>query len=61
MENHGGMISPAESSSFVHQSSLAFLPAESSSSKAGRTEERNYEFGLTKHICSYFEGVFNMP
>jgi hypothetical protein len=61
MENHGGMISTVENSSFVHQSSLAILPAQSSSRKAGRTEETNYEFGLTKHLCSYFEGFFNMP
>jgi hypothetical protein len=31
---------------FVHQSSLAFLPAESSSSKAGVTGEGNYEFSI---------------
>jgi hypothetical protein len=22
--------------------------------------EGNYEFGFTKYLCSYFEGIFNM-
>jgi hypothetical protein len=44
-----------------HQKSLTILPAESSSSKAGRTGEGNYEFGLTKYLSSHFKGVFNMP
>jgi hypothetical protein len=29
--------------------------------KAGRTDEGNYEFCLTKYLSSYFEGFFNMP
>jgi hypothetical protein len=33
MESHGGMILTGENSWLVHQSSLAILPAESSSSK----------------------------
>jgi hypothetical protein len=36
---------------FVHQSSLAILPAESCSSKAGGTGEGNDEFGLMKYVC----------
>jgi hypothetical protein len=45
MENHGGMLSTGENSLFVHQSSLAILPAELSSSKTGGTGEGN-EFSL---------------
>jgi hypothetical protein len=37
--------------------SLVILPAESSSSKAGETGERNDNFGLMTYLCSYFEGV----
>jgi hypothetical protein len=33
MENHGGMMSTEKNSYFVHQSSLAILPGESSGSK----------------------------
>jgi hypothetical protein len=44
MKNHGGMISAEENSLFVHQSSLAILPAESSSSEAGGTGEGKDEF-----------------
>jgi hypothetical protein len=33
MENHGGMMLTEENSWYVHQSSLAILPAESSGSK----------------------------
>jgi hypothetical protein len=43
MENHGGMIT-GEISNFIHQSSLEILAAKSSSSKAGGTNEGNYEF-----------------
>jgi hypothetical protein len=46
---------------FVHQSPLAVLPTESSTSKLGELGEGNYKFGLTKYLCSYFEGIFNIP
>jgi hypothetical protein len=42
---------------FVRQSSLATLQEESSSSKAGGTDNGNYEFGLTKYLCSYFQKI----
>jgi hypothetical protein len=42
MENPDGMILTGEKSSFVHQCHLAILPAKSSSSKAGGTDEGNY-------------------
>jgi hypothetical protein len=57
---HGGMISTGENSWFVHQSSLAILPAESHSRKSGGTDEGNDEFGLTKYLYSYSAGIFNM-
>jgi hypothetical protein len=53
MENHGGIIFTGGSSWFVHQSSLTVLLAESSGSQAGGTGEGNYEFRLTKYLCSY--------
>jgi hypothetical protein len=40
MDNHGGMTSTGENSWVVHQSSLAILPVESSSSKSGGTWQR---------------------
>jgi hypothetical protein len=61
MVNHGGMISTQYNSWFVHQSSLAVLPAEPFSSKVGGTDKGNYEFRLTKYLCLYFKGMFNMP
>jgi hypothetical protein len=57
IENHGGMISAG----FNHHSPLEILHAESSRSKAEGTGEGNYELGLTKYLCSYFEGLFNTP
>jgi hypothetical protein len=45
----------------IYHSSLAIPPAESSSSKTGGIGKGNYEFGLTKYLCSYFKGFFNMP
>jgi hypothetical protein len=59
MENHVGMVSTGEN--FVHQSALAILPAESISSKVWKTGEENDELGILKYLCSYFEGIFNMP
>jgi hypothetical protein len=38
------MISTGENSCFVHQSSLAILPAEPSSSEVGGNYDGNYEF-----------------
>jgi hypothetical protein len=35
---------------FVHQSSLAIIPGESSTSEAGGTGEGNYECYLTKYL-----------
>jgi hypothetical protein len=61
MENHSGMIWAGGNSSIVHQNFLEIPPAELSSSNAGGTGEGNDEFGLTKYLCSYFEGIFNMP
>jgi hypothetical protein len=46
MENNGGYISTGESIWFIHQSSLAILQTESSSSKAGGSTEGNYGFCL---------------
>jgi hypothetical protein len=58
--NHGRMMLTGEDSYFICQSSLAILPAESYSSKAGGTSKGNDEFGLIKYLCSYFEVFFNM-
>jgi hypothetical protein len=44
MEKHGCMISTGENSCFVHQGSLAILPAEPSSSEVGGNCDGNYEF-----------------
>jgi hypothetical protein len=30
-------------------------------SEGGGTGEGNDDFGLMKYLCSYFEGIFNMP
>jgi hypothetical protein len=45
----------------VYQNSLAFLPAEASSSKGGRNYKENDKVDPTKYLCSYFIGFFNMP
>jgi hypothetical protein len=49
MENHGGMLSTEEISWFVHQSSLAILPAVIWQ-EAGGSGEGNDEFGLAKYF-----------
>jgi hypothetical protein len=54
MEDHGGMLATWENSCFIHQA-LWQVYQQSSSSTAGRTGEGNYEFGLAKYFCSYFE------
>jgi hypothetical protein len=43
---------------FVHQSSLAIIPGESSTSEAGGTGEGNYEFLPYEVSFSYFECFF---
>jgi hypothetical protein len=50
------MVLAGENSHFIYLSSLAILPAESSSSKAGGTGKGNVDFGFTKYLCSYFRG-----
>jgi hypothetical protein len=47
---HGGMILTVINSWFIHQSSLAILLAESSSSRGGGTGKGNDEFCLTKFL-----------
>jgi hypothetical protein len=37
------------------------LPGNPTSREAGGTREENYEFGLTKYLCSYLKEIFNMP
>jgi hypothetical protein len=49
MKNHGEVMSIVENW-FVHQSSVAILPEESYSSKAGGICKGNDEFCLTKYI-----------
>jgi hypothetical protein len=61
MGNYGGMISTGGNSWFVHHSCLKILPPEPSSRDAGGTCEWNEACGLTKYLCSYFEGICNMP
>jgi hypothetical protein len=39
---------------------LAILLAESSRRKTEETSEGNDEFSLTKYICSYLDGIFNI-
>jgi hypothetical protein len=57
MKNHSGMISTIGNSWFVHQSSLASLPAELSSTKAGGTGEGSDEFGHTKYFVYTSKGT----
>jgi hypothetical protein len=56
METLGGMISTGVNSCFFHQTSLAFLPAESSSSKAGGAGKGNDEFCLSKYPFHTWKG-----
>jgi hypothetical protein len=59
MENHGGMISTRG----THDSSTrALCQAYQQSHRVAdsKNKRRKDEFGLTKYLCSYFEGVFNM-
>jgi hypothetical protein len=57
MENHRRMISKGENSWFVHQSSLAVLPAEPSSSKWWGTWQRKRLMWASTCICLYFEAI----
>jgi hypothetical protein len=56
MDNHGAMISTGENW-FVYQRPLVILLAGTSTSKAGEISEENYEFAVTKYLCSYKEFV----
>jgi hypothetical protein len=60
MDNRDGMIE-REKLPIISQSSLAVLPAGSSSSKVEESGEGKDEFRLRKYLYSYFEGLFNMP
>jgi hypothetical protein len=46
---------------YINRGKLMIHPAESSCCITGGTSEGNYEFGLAKYLCLYFEGIFNMP
>jgi hypothetical protein len=52
------MISGGENSLFILHSSLAILPLPFSRKKG---DEGNYDFGLTKYLCSYLGKILNMP
>lgn len=56
-ENHGEKISTVENSSFVNQSSLKIMPAESSSSKPEGTDEGNNKFSLRNNYF-VFQRIF---
>jgi hypothetical protein len=56
MKNHSGMVLTGKNSRFVHKSSLAIISAKSSCSEAGRSEERYYEFCLTKYLFHTSKG-----
>jgi hypothetical protein len=53
-ENHGGIMTE---NWFVHQSSLAIIPAESSSRKSGGTWRRKLWIWPPKYLCLYFEVI----
>jgi hypothetical protein len=57
MKNHNGMMSTDENSCFVHQSSLAILPAVICY-QAGGTGDDNDEFCLAKCFCSHLQWFF---
>jgi hypothetical protein len=56
MENHGGTML-TEENSFVHQSSLVILPAESPGSKLEEWAKGMMNVAL-QHFCSYFPSDF---
>jgi hypothetical protein len=58
MENHGEMISARKTDSSIRVLWQSYQ--QSSSSETGGPGEQN-EFSITKYLCSYFEGIFNMP
>jgi hypothetical protein len=60
IDSHGAKISTGEDSLFFHQSFLAILPAEPSSSKAGINGEGNYKFDSSKYFCSYLQVIFHV-
>jgi hypothetical protein len=60
MENQGGIMSTGESSSFIHQSSLAILPAELSGSKQEERAKEMMNFGHAKYFCSYLQVIVYM-
>jgi hypothetical protein len=60
MKSHSGMISTGKT---PDTSTRAFWKSyqQSPISKAEVTGEGKYDFALAKYLCSYFEGIFNMP
>jgi hypothetical protein len=50
MENHGGMMLIGENSWLVHQSYLAILPAQTSSSKSGECWQRKWRVWPLKYL-----------
>jgi hypothetical protein len=59
MESYGEMIWTGENSWFIHQTSLAILPAESFSSKAGGTWRKKCWILPTKHFFHTSKGQIN--
>jgi hypothetical protein len=59
VENYGGMMSTGKNA-YSSTRALCQSYQQSSSNKAGGTGEVIDEFYLTKYLCSYFEGVFNV-
>jgi hypothetical protein len=60
MEDHGVMISTEENSCFVHQSSLAVLPAESSSIKQEEGAKETINVALRSVFIHTSQVIFNM-
>jgi hypothetical protein len=60
MENYDGMISTGEL--LIRLPELSGNPTSSNLvAKQEKLDEGDDKFGLTKYLCSYLEGFFNIP
>jgi hypothetical protein len=60
MENHSGIISAGKTPDSSTRALWQSYQQSQLVSKQEELDERNDEFGLTKYVCLYFEGILNM-
>jgi hypothetical protein len=61
MEDHGGTITAGKTPDSSARALWQSCQQSRLVAKQEKLDEGNGEFGLTKYLCLYFEGNFNMP